>query len=237
MHAGYLPVNLSVLVPYVSDGGYRATVWDWVRRRYEALLPEAEICVGAPDLVDGLFNRAQALNRAFDQSSGDVVMLADADTAFDPQWVRAAALRCTIGSKTWVMPRQYLKLAEKATLRLLALPADSKLAVTRDDEFVANSWSGLVVIPRAAYQLVGGGDERHLGWGWEDICLGLALDTLWAKHERLHGTATHLWHPTTHETTWIQPHCDEQKDLFRRYEAAYADRDAMLEILGERCVH
>lgn len=229
-------MTLSVIVPYGPDGGYRDRAWEWIQRRYRALLADAEICTGAPDHIGepGLFNRPQAYNRAFAKSTGDIIMLADADTAFSAEWVRDAVTVAEAGG--WVMPKLYVKHSETYTDNLLCGSPTATIVVDELDEVVPNSWSGLVVMPRAAFELVGGGDERHLGWGWEDICLGLSVETMWGPHTRLDGYAHHLWHPTPLDDNFGQIHTHDQRALTRRYEAAAGNRDLMAEILAERCV-
>ena len=65
-----------VMAPAVrkSSGVPRAELWGWMRARWEALLPDAEICVG--DNV-GVFNRAAARNTAVGMASQPLLLIAD----------------------------------------------------------------------------------------------------------------------------------------------------------------
>lgn len=58
------------------------------------------------------------------------------------------------------------------------------------------SWSCCIAIPRKAWDLLGGFDERFRGWGFEDMAFQSAACAL-AGAERVEGDVFHLWHPRT----------------------------------------
>ena len=51
------------------------------------------------------------------------------------------------------------------------------------------------IMPREAFEAVGGWDERFRGWGGEDYAFARALDTLWGPHKNTANDILHLWHP------------------------------------------
>jgi hypothetical protein len=51
------------------------------------------------------------------------------------------------------------------------------------------------ILPRTAYNIVGGWDERFRGWGGEDHAAMRATDTLYWHHKSLPDQVLHLWHP------------------------------------------
>lgn len=220
----------SVLVPYRPDGGYRDVAWDWIRRRWAALLPECEIIVSSDDggADPGQFNHPLAINRCAERASSDVLIIADADTAFEPGWVRNACDSVRLGIP-WVLPTFYDKLTQDQTANLLTAPCDITIPAELDLEWrgenVANS--GLVVIPRAGFTEVGGYDERWASWGSDDAAMRITLDALWGPVERLPGRCIHCWHPAPVEQTYGHADHDRQAALMARYVAAGSDPAAV----------
>lgn len=221
-------MTLSICVPWRPDGAHRSRAWEWVRARYEALLPDAEIITSDSDGTT--FCLAQAANRAARQASGDVLFFASADIANDADYLRIAPeVACT----SMVVPEEYHYLTEPDSLALLESDPAADLPTPTETE-----WSGCGIghfmLPREAFDAVGGYDERHAGWGWEDRCLIAAVETLWGRPKRIPGKALHLWHPRSPETTTHSPTAPEQMALTHRYLDANGDPDAMRALIAER---
>lgn len=228
---------ISILVPYAPSTPDRDRLWDWAEKRW-SLIPDAEILIGVPDRTGkpGDFNHPQAINRAAERASGDVFVIADADTVCNPDWLVAAVEKAREGD--WVLASHYVQLNERTTRDLLTQPADVHIEVKKKDTnwIGGSSWSGVVVVPRDAFELLDGSDERHLGWGFDDICFGLALDTLWKPHVRLDGFVYHLWHPQSLGDTFGQTNTAQQRVLTEAYKKAIGDPEAMRRVReGHRC--
>lgn len=215
---------ISILIPYGADGGWRDRAFDWNIRRWERFYPNAQICVAAPDEVGspGTFNRPQAINRAAREATGDTFIIADADTTFSLGFNPV---------NDWVLPRTYAKLTQDITETFLAFNPETPLDVW-GSEWEGTSWSGLLVIPRATFEVVGGFDERFTGWGHDDIAFGVAVDTLYRPHIRGPYSALHLWHPTPFMDNYGQPNNDVQRLLAVEYVKAAGDPDRMREVMG-----
>lgn len=223
---------VSVLVPYRPDRGYRDRAWKWNRRRWEAM-PDAELVVSiAPEgRSPAEFNHPLAINQAAERAKGNILVIADADTAFDPQWVADAANLVETGIAPWVLPRFYDKVGRRSSSEVLgADPLGPMPDYTPEWHGDSVSWSGLVVVSVEAFEAVEGYDERISWWGADDICFGLTMDALWGKHVRLEGSAVHLWHPQSLADTYGHERHAEQQALVDRYIAAAEDPEAIREV-------
>lgn len=231
---------ISVLVPYAPAGVDRDLAWAWNQRRLLALVArlddEAELKIGVPNVVGdpAIFQRSLALNRAAEGASGDVFLICDADTTYeDPaDFARVVEVAEKGG---WTLPQRYVRIGPGISrLWMEGEPvADPPRAWANDvqQEYpFANS--GVVCLPRAAFEAIDGFDERFKGWGGEDDAMRAALETLWAPPTRL-GTALHLYHPRPPEHSSSAPHTAASFVLADRYGSASGDREAMLALLAE----
>jgi hypothetical protein len=228
-----LDPSVSVLVPYRPDGGYREQAW-------EHLLGPSWAASGAEVIVEspgdgahpGEFNHPLAINTAAAKASGDVFLIADADT----YWTKGLPellVEAVRGGAPWAMPRHYAKLTVTQSRSLVkGRPSQSVAGLHARAHWVGDSvsWSGLVCVPQAAFHEVGGYDERWEFWGADDVAFGLSLDTLVGEHVRIEGSCLHLWHPEPLGQTYGHSRHREQYALGERYKAAAGDAAAMREV-------
>lgn len=231
--------RLSILVPYRPGEPWRDRAWQvGVRPAWQRYVQAfgAELLVESPGAGahPGEFNHPLAINRARARASGDVLVIADADTAFDPDsWVAAAIGRIVTGAH-WVLPEEYWQLSAAQTQGKLGASGEWVDDPSRADWVgYAASWSGVVVVTSAAFDEVGGYDERWAWWGSDDAAFSKCMDTLVGPAVRLLGRCLHHWHPRPAEHHYGHPHHAEQHALQERYDAAAGDPDAMRRVRFE----
>lgn len=254
-----MTLSLSILVPYRPDKGARTSAWEYVVAPYWSRVvddwrADAELIVETPEPSGpghaGDFNHPLAINRAAARASGDLLLVADADTLPDNDypWKVERVLRS--GHAQWALPRFYRKLTSAASVnvgsdarwkRASRTPVVIGGNAAEPDwrlpegyyEWIGDSvsWSGCVAIPRAAFRDVGGYDERIAWWGADDICMGLTLEALYGPPARIAGV-THFWHPTPSEHNYGHERHVIQQALVDEYIDAARNRDEIRRVRG-----
>jgi hypothetical protein len=222
--------KVSALIPYKPDNGRRDFLWSFVQIRYQQFLPDVELCVGLDD--SELFCRARAINEAAKQASGDIFIIVDIDVIFDPSLLRR--IIDIIDSHSWIIPfsRAY-RLNQAATDHLIEAGLPETFTIAQEDvEYDQIVLGGYMnVMPRNAFEAVGGLDERFKGYGFEDISLAISLDTIRGPHYRMEEIIYHLWHP------WVEfYHANYTKShrLYQRYIAASGNVKVIKNLIKER---
>ena len=188
----------------------RADNWAWLEQYWEHALPEAEIVLG--DAHGEPFSKTCAVNAAFRASSGDVLVMIDADCYIDASVILNCAMEIRAGrdrvprEEVWFIPYRHLfRLTRVSTLYLIASdPSDPfEFASPPDDDLVGpksgsefGHWFGALIqiFPREAFEMVRGMDARFRGWGAEDVVNVLALDTLFGIHRLSSNQVLTLFH-------------------------------------------
>jgi hypothetical protein len=101
------------------------------------------------------------------------------------------------------------------------------------------------IMPREAFEDMGGWDCRFRGWGGEDHSAMRAMDTLYCRHKTTPNQVLHLWHPmisksgTAPWVDWIdrlwenQPIAGNNGALATRYSNAFGDVKKMRALVDE----
>lgn len=229
--------DLSILIPFKSDGGRRDEIFDWVLRRFDSLFPEAEIIIGRND--DTVFSRAKARNNAAANASGGLFLFADADIIIDHDSIVSAYNTITEDQKGWAVPYiYYTKLGPIISDRILysdpSYPIDL-FEMDREGPTHSGSYASLQLLTREQFYGVNGFDHRFVGWGAEDQAFTDSLRCLYGEPYRaVYGHAMHIYHPHTAATTTHHDGYAAGMHLWDRYRSLMHDPEAMKEFLFER---
>lgn len=221
---------ISVLFGYRGDDGPRDVLFANVLRWWKVHYNDAQICMGRN--FDQPFNRGKARNEAFKDATGDIIIVADADTLPTVDGVDLAIEEILEGRARWMLPYgpdRYYNLSEERTKSILNSGATT-IPEPVTWEHKITSWAGCLIMPRAAYEAVGGYDERFVGWGYEDNAFQFALDTIWGPHARIDSFCCHLWHAIEPGTTFDSPTIGANRALFGKYQAAVGRPEDMKEV-------
>jgi glycosyltransferase involved in cell wall biosynthesis len=203
--------SLSIAMPFASADARRQRLFEWVCRRWTFLLPDAQLCIGESDLAN--FNRSAARNAAIAQATGDVLVITDADTACNVEQVQAA-IEMVRGGAAWVVAHTtYYALSEAFSDKVLGGPVDIEFAPPYEGPSSTRSEAGVLVLPRATLDRVGGYDERFIGWGYEDNAFAAAVNQVAGPYHRVAGDMLHLWHDPG--LAMAQPNIAHNRALFR----------------------
>lgn len=238
-------MNISILVPFRAEAGEAGRIrkqnWEWLERRWRAHLPQAEIVMGTDDGMP--FSKTTAVNDAYSKASGDVFVIADADS-----WVPVNHVRASI---QYVLTRQVLVVPWTIAHRLTAADTTRvrRMDPATDNPFTQSMRKNVsdyrpspstaamvIVVTREGFERVGGMDPRFRGWGAEDVAFGLACGALLGLTKIILGEAYALYHKRPRENgrrVWEGDEGGHNMELGARYWDAKADPKKMTALCSE----
>lgn len=189
--------GVSVVVPMMDNGNERRRAWDRVRRHYEMHHPDWQIIEGV--LPEGSsWCKGDAVRAGLEQAKHLTLVVADSDCIVDPEAMVKAVERLSRDEVGWTIPHGLVhRLDEESTVRMMQhdhWTIDNPTYERAPYEGFAGG--GVVVVDRSEYEAIGGIPRAFKGWGAEDECLAVLLETLVGPHDRLGADLWHLWHPT-----------------------------------------
>jgi len=209
------------------------------------------------------FSKSAAVNNAASKARGDVFVIIDADGYLPASVVLLCAKKIREdrerGIRLWFVPyRKFYRLTQNASRRVLeSSPSHPyEFTVPPDPQDVLDDhssgsrlghWYGALIqiMPREAFECVGGWDPRFRGWGGEDHAAMRAMDTLFWPHKTLPGQVLHLWHPMFNldkVSAWVhwkyrtwsnQTTTGANDDLSGKYYGATGDEKRMQKLVDE----
>lgn len=224
--------DFSLLVPYKHDNyGPREDNWQYCWRWWQnfGASVDLEICIGQDDSAD--FNRSKARNNAFQKSTKDLIVIADADTVVD-SIVLGKGMQAVVEDKApWYIPYKWYYNLSAEYSEIIKDDESLRKPDPKEKDFSYEhkilSWAGILIMKREAYEAIGGYDERFERWGHEDLAFRVKLDAEWGKHQRPdEGGAYHFWHPINKGETFNSPSEKRNRALFNKeYAIKYEWKD------------
>lgn len=226
--------DVSIIIPYRPDGGYRDLNFSWLKKRYKRLMPEAELCIDFDDSEP--FSRSRSVNKAAQLATRDIFIITDADILFDPVDMESAI--DMLSENVWVAPfTDRIELCEKDTADLInKCPCENVKALEFSDYKVAQPGVGSIcIVPRKYFDAVKGYDPRFRGWGGEDCAFEMSLMTMCGPRYQPPGSKIwHLYHPQSLATTYESPNYPANYALYERYLGANGNAELMKQLIDEK---
>lgn len=227
-------MNVVTLVPRRADGGHRDRLWRFCRDRWVSQHPDWPIFEGVSP--EGPFNRSAAVNDAARKAGAwDVAVIIDSDVIANPQAAETAAEIAFATDRLVVSHDDRVMLNKVGTEKVLA-GFDGPWRTRQLVETVfTDSVSCCIAVSRKLWGLVGGFDERFVGWNAEDSAFEIACVTFSGKpYVRLSSELFHLHHELAPEArSKSNPLLQANKARLQRYREAFGDVAAVRALLDE----
>lgn len=220
-------MTVAVVIPWRGGDPARERALAWVLDRYEVEHPGWTVAIA--EAPPGPWCKAACILDGVAAVESDRIIVADADVWCDSITDAVDALQ----HHAWAVPHGDVhRLTDDATGRFLAGAQPDGLATT-EPPYPGHPGGGLVVIRRDVILDVPP-DRRFVGWGQEDDAWGIALSTLAGMPFRGDHPLWHLWHsPQERQSRLVGT--PGGWSLFKRYQSANGQPDAMRALVEEDC--
>jgi hypothetical protein len=193
--------QVSVIIPFREDrAGLRGPTKDWVEAHWRWALPDAQIIV-SPDSGEDPFCKAEAVNNGYRLATGNVLIVADADTICEPKHLKVPIERALATNRLVVPWQQAYRPDDADSATMMAEAPDKPLHFPheirkRSPHTVNNTTAAMVyVISKLGFEMVEGMDGRMRGWGYEDVCFRRACSALLGRPFYMTGEVISFSHP------------------------------------------
>ncbi len=170
----------------------------------------------------GPFNKGWGMNVGARSASGPVLIFCDADILLDTDRLQSSIRLC---SKRVSAVDPYDRLVDLSANQTKAIleqggtadfdnPAASHFRNKRQERICF--CGGAFLVRNGLFRLVGGFDERYIGWGGDDDAMSLKLQRSTSDVARIEArSALHLWHPREESRTFGDPHYELNLSLLQ----------------------
>ena len=200
----YRLVNLERVISHISTEcpGWEIIVIEQDEESTLGTHPLVEKVIYTHVYNPGPFNKSWGMNVAFKKSSGEVLVICDADMIMQAVDLRRAVAAC---EKELDAVRPYGRLIDMTEdetenyMQYYELPGAPEKERGYDRAHASEVLcmaGGIYIVRQELYKRAGGMDERFSGWGGEDDAMSIKLQGLSMKVAiAKNAKAWHLWHP------------------------------------------
>lgn len=220
----------SICIPYEPDGSTRDMILRWTIARWRAICPQAEI-VTAGDGGGPLRNRSRMRNRCAAKATTDTLLFVDADCLIFSVHEIDTILDLLPGAGM-VQYHAVSRLTLAQSTAVVRQQPGSQITLPDGAGFTHAIVGGFFAMTRAAYESVGGFDERFVGWGGEDPALQRAVRTLAGPIRTVPYLLYHLYHPQEPEHDTSTARYQRTLAHFKLYERADGKPEEMRALIG-----
>jgi hypothetical protein len=221
-----MSIKIAVVIPWRKTKS-RLPVKNYVEAWYSKNLPEAKIIYS--DSGHKHFNLSASRNAGAKQVLDyDIIIHNDADTIPNIESL-LEGIKQTYETGYFCNPYDDYHMINTAnTYRVLD---GLETPESADYEHIAGACSGVVITTPKTWKLVGGFDERFLGWGYEDVAIAVAHATI-MDHGFLiiPGPAYAMSHDVAPKPKKL---LNLGKKRLEKYMEAMCDKDSMLKMIGK----
>lgn len=222
-----MATDVSIIVPFAGDCPHRRAALAWVIARLAVHHLGCELVVAVDE--DDPWRKGTAIAKGLHRSSGDIVVVHDADV-----WCEGltASIDAIAAGARWSVPHRTLhRLDAGATAQVLGGALPSETYGRSERPYQGHLGGGIVVLNREVALDVPM-DVRFEGWGKEDDSWALALRALEGEPARFEHDLWHLWHPPALRLS-RRVGSKTNERLHRRYRMARRKPNVMRALIAE----
>jgi predicted glycosyltransferase involved in capsule biosynthesis len=170
---------ISVIIPYKYENKIREELLEVVLEQYRSFSFIDEIIIGDDTSGEDVFCRAHAINNGVDRSSGDILIIADADIIIHSRTLLMGIKRAKkenfiipFGSVIYINQETTNRMVARETVTIDEMENKPFAKVSiRPESFTyyKKMAGGINIITRELFNKIMGYDKRFINWGYEDI--------------------------------------------------------------------
>lgn len=207
--------TISIVFPWRAGDPEREASMQHTVKWYKDCFPEAEI-VFADDDDQEHFNRGRALNHGVAKSTGEVLILADADLIIAHKTLRNSVARAH--EFGMIIPFSGINYMNQSATRKILNGSPPFVNYAGITPFMAKSQGGCNIMTRLNWERSGGFDTKFRGWGFEDAAFSVNVRLYAGPLYWEPGCAVHLYHRSARNVN--NGLYDKSQTLCKEYEKA-----------------
>ncbi|GAA0177666.1 hypothetical protein SH2C18_08530 [Clostridium sediminicola] len=159
--------NISLLINYKPGHIYDDRNWSWIKKRYQTLMPNSEICIG--NCANNNYSKSLSINEGANKATGDLFIIADPNIAINMTCIDLGLK--LLKKYPFVIPfSNFINISKHDSYKLHNLSPNLNLYESLFTAYKKESspLGSLFMIPRVYFEKIGGFDENITEWYEED---------------------------------------------------------------------